>query len=55
MDKNQALNLLVQVVEHYKGTAEEHRVLAKALSLIMQLVQNAEEAGELRKEVKTDK
>lgn len=46
MDKNQALSLLSQVVEQYKGTAEEHRLLAKALSRIAEVIKD--------KDVKTD-
>jgi len=50
MNKNQALNLLIQIVEQYKGTAEEHRLLAQALSIIAQLVKD-----EAKEENKTDK
>lgn len=49
MNKNQALNLLVQIVEQYKGTAEEHRLLAQAVSTIATLIKD-----KVKDKVKTD-
>lgn len=34
MDKKQAFALVRQVVEQYKGNAEEHRLLAEALRVL---------------------
>lgn len=34
MDKKQALDLIKQVVEAYRGTAKEHRLLAQALEVL---------------------
>lgn len=50
MDSKEALNLLVQVVEQYKGTAHEHRILSQALTLVKGAVQK-----ENVKMLKTDK
>ena len=40
MDKNQALNLMVQVAEQYKGTAEEHRLLAQATIVLAEVIKD---------------
>ena len=52
MNKEQAINLISQVVEQYKGTAEEHRLLAQALSIIAQLIKKNKDG---KGEGKTDK
>ena len=51
MNKEQAIDLIGQVVEQYKGTAPEHRLLAQALAIIAQLVKKNKDV----KKEKTDK
>ena len=53
MNKEQAVSLIRQVVEQYKGTAEEHRLLAQAISVIANCIKGSEKK-EIKKE-KTDK
>lgn len=40
MQPSEALNLLKQVVELFRGTAEEHRQLQRALEAMQKLVED---------------
>lgn len=40
MSKNEALTILTQIAEAYKGNAEEHRLLAKALAIVGDLIKD---------------
>ena len=44
MDKIQALNLLTQVARQYKGNAEEHELLKKALSVIAEEIKDKKDS-----------
>lgn len=40
MSDKQALEVLTQIAEAYKGNAEEHRLLAKALAIVNDLIKD---------------